>query len=171
MFPLITAMSLRKKKNLTNQESMRAAMMGYVGSAIPGAAGAVLSTMSAANEESLKNRLEVAEASQANSAGDLAVLLNKDRACICLKTRTVTIKIDDNARAVLIRQGLITEAGTTASVQAATFERFAEIVSELADKVDKIAGTKSTSSISKPTPPTTKGGGGGTSPTGGTTPP
>ena len=62
MFPFITALALGRNKNLTNQESMKAALTSYVGAAIPGPAGMVLSTMSAVNEESLKNKLEVAEA-------------------------------------------------------------------------------------------------------------
>lgn len=60
----MTALALGRNKDLTNQESMRAAVMAYIGSTMPRNASAILGTMSAVNEEVLKNKLETSEAAR-----------------------------------------------------------------------------------------------------------
>ena len=166
MFPFITALALGRNKNLTNQESMKAALTSYVGAAIPGPAGTVLSTMSAVNEESLKNKLEVAEAGLVRAENDLNVLLKKLQAAMKKGDNSITIKIDE-IRDVLIRGRVIEPTAQSVSTQTEYMERFAKIVVELADKVNQIApaGTKTSTALPKSAPKAVPAGSGTPPPT------
>ncbi len=73
--PFIASLALGKNKNLTKQESAKAAMMSYAGSAVGGSAGAVLGSMSAVNAESLQNQLERSDAQKKQAERDRRILL------------------------------------------------------------------------------------------------
>lgn len=58
MFPLAIGLTLGKRKNLSNQEAIKASVMTHLGAQMGGNVGTVLSTMSAVDAEANKNKLE-----------------------------------------------------------------------------------------------------------------
>lgn len=69
MFPIMAAFALGSNK-ISNQQSVNAGITSFLGAAMPGNTGVILSAMNAVNAEDLKNKLELSESARVKARRD-----------------------------------------------------------------------------------------------------
>ena len=158
MFPLVTGLLLGKRKKLSNNESMKASMLSYVGSTVGGNIGPVLSTMTAIDKEALENQLADSNNAKNRAETDINMLLSKGK----IERDRYIIDIDDQIKDILQRHGKLPASSVTSSNGAVVSVNLTldELRDELRDLINR-AGSSGGSGSSTKTKSTGGGGGSG----------